>query len=91
LLFFYYYICFYNSLILSLVSFIFFLPFHLFSVVADPALVGLPDEEILAQAAQSRRTLVTANIKDFMPLALINLLAAAGQVAPDHVVFLTRS
>jgi hypothetical protein len=61
------------------------------SVVADPALVGLPDEEILAQAAQSRRTLVTANIKDFMPLALINLLAAAGQVAPDHVVFLTRS
>ena len=38
------------------------------AVVADPALVGLPDEQILARAASTGRALVTANIKDFVPL-----------------------
>jgi hypothetical protein len=38
------------------------------AVVADPALVALPDEQILAHAASTRRALVTANIKDFIPL-----------------------
>jgi hypothetical protein len=38
------------------------------AVVADPALAGLPDEQILAHAAATGRALVTANIKDFMPL-----------------------
>jgi len=38
------------------------------SVVADPALVGLPDDQILAYAITEGRALVTANIKDFMPL-----------------------
>jgi hypothetical protein len=38
------------------------------SVVADPALAGLPDEQILAHAAAEERALVTANIKDFVPL-----------------------
>jgi predicted nucleic acid-binding protein len=38
------------------------------SVVADPALVGLPDDQILAHATTQGRTLVTANIKDFVPL-----------------------
>jgi hypothetical protein len=38
------------------------------SVVADPALVGLPDEQVLAYAMTQGRTLVTANIKDFVPL-----------------------
>jgi len=38
------------------------------AVVADPALVGFADEQILAHAAAARRALVTANIKDFMPL-----------------------
>ena len=38
------------------------------SVVADPALVGLPDDQILAYARTEGRTLVTANIKDFIPL-----------------------
>jgi len=38
------------------------------AVVAAPALVGLPDDQILAHAAATRRALVTANIKDFMPL-----------------------
>lgn len=38
------------------------------AVVADPALVGLSDDQILAHATDTRRALVTANIKDFMPL-----------------------
>jgi hypothetical protein len=38
------------------------------AVVADPALVALPDEQILAHAASTGRALVTANIKDFVPL-----------------------
>jgi predicted nuclease of predicted toxin-antitoxin system len=38
------------------------------AVVADPALTALPDDQILAHAARTERALVTANIKDFMPL-----------------------
>ena len=38
------------------------------SVVAHPALVGLPDDQILAYVTTEARALVTANIKDFMPL-----------------------
>lgn len=38
------------------------------SVVADPALAALPDDRILAYAAAEGRALVTANIKDFIPL-----------------------
>jgi hypothetical protein len=38
------------------------------AVVADPALAGLPDEQILAHATSTGRALVTANIKDFIPL-----------------------
>jgi Domain of unknown function (DUF5615) len=38
------------------------------TVVADPALVGLPDDQILAHATAAGRALVTANIKDFIPL-----------------------
>jgi hypothetical protein len=38
------------------------------AVVADPALIALPDDQILAHAARTGRALVTANIKDFMPL-----------------------
>jgi hypothetical protein len=38
------------------------------AVVADPALTALPDDQVLAQAAAAGRALVTANIKDFMPL-----------------------
>lgn len=38
------------------------------AVVADPALVALPDDQILAYATAAGRALVTANIKDFMPL-----------------------
>ncbi|HSV66593.1 MAG TPA: DUF5615 family PIN-like protein [Mycobacteriales bacterium] len=38
------------------------------AVVADPGLVGLPDEQILAEAATVSRALVTANVKDLAPL-----------------------
>lgn len=38
------------------------------SVVADTALVGLPDDQILAYATAEGRALVTANIRDFIPL-----------------------
>jgi len=37
-------------------------------VVADSALTGLPDDQVLAHAATEGRALVTANIKDFVPL-----------------------
>ncbi len=38
------------------------------AVVATPAFAVLPDEEILIGAAEAGRALVTANIKDFMPI-----------------------
>jgi hypothetical protein len=38
------------------------------AVVADPGLVALPDDRILAEAATAGRALVTANVKDFIPL-----------------------
>lgn len=38
------------------------------AVVAGPEFVGLPDEEILIGAVEADRALVTANIKDFMPI-----------------------
>jgi hypothetical protein len=42
--------------------------YDILAVVADPALVGLPDDQILAQATAAGRALATANIKDFIPL-----------------------
>ena len=38
------------------------------AVVADPSLASLPDDQILPHAAATGRALVTANIKDFIPL-----------------------
>jgi hypothetical protein len=38
------------------------------AVVADPSLASLPDDQILSHAAATGPALVTANIKDFMPL-----------------------
>jgi hypothetical protein len=38
------------------------------AVVSDPSLVSLPDDQILSRAATTGRALVTANVKDFMPL-----------------------
>ena len=47
------------------------------AVVADPSLASLPDGQILARAAATGRALVTANIKDFIPLDV--QYRAAGQ------------
>jgi Domain of unknown function (DUF5615) len=41
---------------------------HVQAVVADPALASLPDDQILAHATSTRRALVTASLKDFIPL-----------------------
>lgn len=41
---------------------------YVIAVVADPTLVGLSDDQILAHATDTKRALVTANIKDFIPL-----------------------
>jgi hypothetical protein len=38
------------------------------AVVADPSLVSLPDDQVFSRATAAGRALVTANIKDFMPL-----------------------
>jgi len=38
------------------------------AVVAEPEFVGLPDEDVLIGATDAGRALVTANIKDFMPI-----------------------
>jgi hypothetical protein len=38
------------------------------AVVAEPEFVGLPDEDVLIGATEAGRALVTANIKDFMPI-----------------------
>jgi hypothetical protein len=38
------------------------------AVVADPSLASLPDDQILSRATATGRALVTANIKDFIPL-----------------------
>jgi len=42
--------------------------YDVISVVADPALAGLPDDQVLAYATAEGLALVTANIKDFVPL-----------------------
>src|SRR5580692_5089877 len=42
--------------------------YDVLAVVADQDLAGRPDEQVLAGAAAARRALVTANIKDFLPL-----------------------
>jgi predicted nuclease of predicted toxin-antitoxin system len=59
------------------------------SVVAHPDLVGLPDEQILAYATTEGRALVTANIKDFMPLD--SRYRAAGQAHSGLILVSTKT
>ena len=59
------------------------------SVVAQSALAGLPDDQILAHAAAEGRALVTANIKDFMPLD--GRYRAAGQAHPGLILVSTKT
>jgi hypothetical protein len=59
------------------------------SVVADPALVALPDEQILGHAAATGRALVTASIKDFMPLDAA--YRAAGRAHAGLILVYTKT
>ena len=63
--------------------------YDVISVVADPALVGRPDDQILAYATTEGRTLVTANIKDFVPLD--GRYRAAGQSHAGLILVPTKS
>lgn len=59
------------------------------AVVADPALVSLPDDQILAHASSAGRPLVTANIKDFIPLD--GQCRAAGQSHAGLILVSTKT
>jgi hypothetical protein len=59
------------------------------SVVADPALVGLPDDQVLAYATTEGRALVTANIKDFVPMD--GRYRAAGQSHAGLILVSTKT
>lgn len=59
------------------------------SVVADPALIGLPDDQVLAYATTEGRGLVTANIKDFVPLD--GRYRAAGQSHAGLILVSTKT
>jgi hypothetical protein len=59
------------------------------AVCADPALVSLSDDQILAHAASAGRALVTANIKDFIPLD--GQFRAAGQSHAGLILVSTKA
>ena len=59
------------------------------SIVADRALIGLPDDHVLAYATSEGRALVTANIKDFVPLD--GRYRAAGQSHPGLILVSTKT
>jgi hypothetical protein len=63
--------------------------YDVISVVADPALAGLPDDQILAYATAEGRALVTANIKDFVPLD--TRYRAAGQFHAGLILVSTKT
>jgi hypothetical protein len=63
--------------------------YDVMSVVADPALAGLPDEQVLAYATTQTRALVTANVKDFVPLD--GRYRAAGQSHAGLILVSTKT
>lgn len=63
--------------------------YDVISVVAHPSLVALPDDQILAYAVTEGRVLVTANIKDFVPLD--SRYRAAGQTPPGLILVSTKT
>jgi len=63
--------------------------YDVISVVADQTLVGLPDDQVLAYATTAGRALVTANIKDFVPLD--GRHRAAGQSHAGLVLVSTKT
>ena len=63
--------------------------YDVISVVADQTLVGLPDDQVLAYATSAGRALITANIKDFVPLD--GRYRAAGQYHAGLVLVSTKT
>jgi hypothetical protein len=63
--------------------------YDVISIVADPTLIGLPDDQVLAYAATEGRALVTANIKDFVPLD--GRYRAAGQAHAGLILVSTKA
>jgi predicted nuclease of predicted toxin-antitoxin system len=63
--------------------------YDVISVVADSALTGLPDDQVLAYAGAEGRALVTANIKDFVPLD--GRYRAAGQPHSGLILVSTKT
>jgi hypothetical protein len=59
------------------------------SVVADTSLLALPDDQILTRTTESGRVLVTANIKDFVPLD--GRYRAAGQSHAGLILVSTKT
>ncbi len=59
------------------------------AVVADPSLVSMPDDQVLAHAAATGCALVTANIRDFMPLD--SQYRAAGQTHAGLILVSTKT
>jgi hypothetical protein len=59
------------------------------SVVGDAALIGLPDDQVLAYATSERRALVTANVRDFVPLD--GRYRAAGQSHAGLILVSTKT
>jgi hypothetical protein len=63
--------------------------YDVISAVADLALVGLLDDQVLAYATAEGRALVTANIKDFVPLDA--RYRAAGQSHAGLILVSTKT
>ncbi len=63
--------------------------YDVISVVAGPALVGLPDDQVLAYATTGGRALVTASTKDFVPLD--SRYRAAGQSHAGLILVSTKT
>lgn len=63
--------------------------YDVLSVVANPVLIALPDEHVLAYATVEGRALVTANIKDFVPLD--GRYRAAGQSHAGLILVSTKT
>jgi hypothetical protein len=63
--------------------------YDVISVVSDTDLAGLADDQILAYATAEGRALVTANIKDFIPLD--TRYRAAGQSHAGLILVSTKT
>ena len=59
------------------------------AVVADLEFTGLPDEDVIVGATEAGRALVTANIKDFMPIDA--RYRAAGRSHPGLVMVSSKT